>query len=496
MKREHTHLKKVVMVAAVIIVISTTGCMLQPADDANVVFVVPQELGASGYFGDLPDVDRVAVTVRGGPADAESGEQPLLASLELSADTDWQATAADVPTMTTLTIEAIAYGYPSHSYFGEWTFESDQEQVLFTGITERMITTASAQVYISMRPYDDGSLQRLPRVKEMRSNLNELTLEIDLRGYGDSEQWYWRIIDDTAGTVAVDSFSATSGSVTFPGVAADEVETVALQYLAPTTTVIMDDPNTPEVETVEQVNWLNHLYVLEIANPQHNVLRQTFVVNPGASGSMDVNFAPWIQNITAGRYNTAALDYAGAFAMEESVVRWQADAVDEDSAESLRYVWLLDLRSSGGESFSIAFGDVNASTTPGEVATLITGIETLYSSDSPFGADRRGVSTQLLGVMAGVAAPEGTAVGDTQELPDVSGTGFGPDTFIVPGDWFDLPGVTGDLYLVVADTEFVVEVTGEQTYDDYSWSYVKMELDGTSFPALGDGTNGIIRFEE
>ena len=140
----------------------------------------------------------------------------------------------------------------------------------------------------------------------MTSNLNTAELSIDFNDYGETllddgstsyERWYWRIIDDN-GNVSETSFSYEE-SLPESSILFDETTTqlnqstgsdITLSYLF------------PDNDGDSVTDWYNRLYWLEIANPQHNVLRQAFVMNPGSDTQFDINFAPWIRNITAGRY--------------------------------------------------------------------------------------------------------------------------------------------------------------------------------------------------
>ena len=83
---------------------------------------------------------------------------------------------------------------------------------------------------------------------------------------------------------------------------------------------------------------------------------------------------------------------------------------------------------------------------------------------------------------------EGTGTDTDGSYP---AAGFGPGEFSVNGSLFDNTGLDAELYLLAFDAEF-----GDSNDSAaYAWSHVRMELDSNSFPAAGDGTNGLIVFE-
>jgi len=104
-------------------ILMAAGCMLEAPGNAQLVVSAASQLGASGYYGTLADVDlvKVYVYVDSGDADtsldatdtanaALTSTDPLVAELTLTPDDNWTDTAPDVPTMTNLRIQASAYG--------------------------------------------------------------------------------------------------------------------------------------------------------------------------------------------------------------------------------------------------------------------------------------------------------------------------------------------------------------------------------------------------
>lgn len=463
-----------------LLLITLSACTLQPADRASLTVSAAHQFESRGYYGTINDVTRIDVYIYTTEANN------LMASMTLDPDSGWTGEAPDIPTMTDLTIEAFAYGNEtSHVYeLIDWEVAdtSGYDVLLFSGSTTKFISSAAASIYLALNQYDDGSLQRLPRINRMTSNLNTAELSIDFNDYGETllddgssayERWYWRIIDDN-GPVSETSFSYEEGlpesSILF-----DEATTqlnqgtgsdITLSYLFP------DDDGD------NVTDWYNRLYWLEIANPQHNVLRQAFVMNPGADSQFDINFAPWIRNITAGRYYDL-------YDSENGVVLWQADVTD-DTAGDIRYLWILKSAEYSAVYGSLAGTEIPAGSAYTDWSEWVSGITSALGTENA-----RETVTSELGLIlasAGTIIEEGTGADTDGSYP---AAGFGPDKFSVNGSLFDNKGFEAELYLLAFDDEF-----GESNEAAaYAWSHVRMELDSNSFPAAGDGTNGLIVFE-
>ncbi len=527
-------------------ILMAAGCMLEAPGNAQLVVSAASQLGASGYYGTLADVDLVKVYVYVDSGDsgtsfdatdptngALTSSDPLVAELTLTPDGNWTDTAPDVPTMTNLRIEAYAYGTAAeHDYATiDWDVQEDNTTVtLFSGTTSKFITSASARIYLAMRPYNDGTLQRLPRINRMTSNLNAGTLAIDFNDYGEVtwpdgstsyETWYWRVVeyaDDGSQTRAETSFlygtEVPEAAYTFSAVQTGAGDDITLEYRYP------DDIDTGDAGVVD---WYNRLYWLEIANPQHNVLRQAFVMNPGADSTFDINFAPWIRNITAGRYYDAFAMGANPFpdgddTDTDSVVSWEADVTDDSDFEAVRHLWILSLAdTTNGTEYWAVYGDLDAAVVPAADgvqvdADWVANMSALLGSNGAASdlQSRAEVSQALAAVLApldnGAALTVGMGIDSTDAYPFAE-IGGGPAQFTIDGTYFNDPdpetagSLTGELFLLAFDGEFEAGAVTDGTednpygYDDYSWSYVRMELDEQSFPALGDGSNGLIVFD-
>ena len=492
-----------------------TGCQLEAAESASLTVSARQYFGARGFYGTSEDVEWIDIYIYADPADsgessdvtntdnggADTSDDNLVAMLTLNAEGGWDATAPDVPTMTDLRIEAYAYGDTSlHNYDAiGWDVDvtgspddADASGItMFTGTTSKYISSATATIYLVLLPYNDGSLQRLPRIAGMVSNLNEAQLRIDFNDYGlvtwpdtttSYEQWYWRIVEangERADSSFIYNDSVPEASFQFNDLntqAAQEENSIdhdiVLNYLFP-------DDNADGI-----VEWYERVYYLEIANPQHNVLRQAFVMNPGADTLFDINFAPWIRNITAGRYD---LEFAG----DSTAVVWEADVAD-DTTEAVRYLWILNL-----DSYWAVYGDLTSAVLhtdsqyadwSGWIDGMAAGLDAQLSLQ-----DRTALSRELALVLSGTSLSNGTGVDSWGTYPDSAGLS---SVMTAAGGIFDEPSVEGRLYLLVFDSEFEIGGTFSDNlngYDDYSWSYVRMDITPESFPSVDGG--GLVVFE-
>jgi hypothetical protein len=501
--------------SVIIAAVSFTGCalfILDPADNAMLTISAAEQFSSRGFYGDTADVDWIDVYIYRDPenagetAEAGTSTDVLVKTLTLNGENGWKAEAPEIPTMTDLRIEAYAYGDTSvHNYDAiDWNVTDSDLEIeddadargitMFTGTTSKYISSSTASIYLVMRPYNDGSLQRLPRINGMTSNLNKGELRIDFNDYGivewtdgssSYEKWYWRIIENS-GLIADSSFiynsSLPESALTFNAATTQlnqsEDHDVALEYLFP------DDDGDGVVE------WFNRVYWLEIANPQHNVLRQAFVMNPGADTFFDVNFAPWIRNITAERADNSNIEFG-----DNDEVVWSADVVDDNEAEAVRYLWILNLDDC---NYWAVYGDLADTGLPTASDynnwTEWVGGMTDKLGGSLDSQSRTELSAELLRVVDGL---DSTGEGLTSGLgvhSDTSAaypeTNLAPSSFGAMGSLFDTEGLSGELYLLVFDGEFEAGATDNLNgYDDYSWSYVRMVIDENSF------NSGVITFE-
>ena len=516
MKKSKFNLNQILLLAVVLAVAVLAGCQLQAAEKATLTVSAAAQFGARGFYGVLNDVDKIDVYIYADPNNSGESADPtlstggagtssdnLVAKITINSGNSWAAEIPDVPTMTDLRIEAYAYGDSSvHSYDAiGWNVSvaanSDDADALgitmFTGTTSKYISSSTATIYLVMRPYNDGSLQRLPRIAGMTSNLNKAELRVDFNDYGtvvwpdksSYEKWFWRIIESD-GTVATTSFSFEDGApesfIQFDADNTQDGQTadhdIVLKYLFP-------DNNDDSV-----VEWYKRVYWLEIANPQHNVLRQAFVMNPGADTHFDVNFAPWIRNITAGRYDES-------FDGDSSQVRWEADVRDDDTSKDVRYLWLLKLNDYWAVYGDMKSGALSSDSAHANYAEWVTAVSALLDN-KPDLQQRKALSQELAHVLApldseGNNLANGIGVDSESSFPDA---GRAPSILTTKGGRFDDSGLSGKLYLLVFDGKFENGGTNDDNingYDDYSWSYVKMELDSNSFPSVNGG--GLIVFE-
>ena len=528
------------IIATAVIFSSLSGCalfILKAADNAQLTVSAAAQFGARGFYGDVDDVDKIEVYIFADPDNSGVSEDllhsadDLVARVSLTAGNDWTAEVNEIPTMTDLRIQAYAYGQSSEHVYEtiNWTVNDNGETtdgdgaIMFTGTTSKYISSSTASIYLVMRPFNDGSLQRLPRLSGMTSNLNKAELRIDFNDYGKDtwpdgttsyEKWFWRIIE-SSGDVASSSFSyeenSPESSILFDENTTQDNQSldhdISLDYLFP-------DYNDDGI-----VDWSKRTYWLEIANPQHNILRQAFVMNPGSATGFDVNFAPWIRNITAGRYEDYfALD-GNPFPQEadpenESTVVWQADVTDDTS--EVRYIWILKM----DDGYYAVYGDLSTNIDV-DWSEWVSGVTSKLDTSINL-QDRGALGSEFKLIINDTSVVDGIGIDSDGSFPAL---GVSPSIFANNGSRFDaiydddgepvyIPA--GELYLLVFDEDFekgtivwddeqekLVEeyVEDEENnvilsnihgYDDYSWSYVRMMIDENSFPGE---SGGLIVFE-
>ena len=467
-----------------------SGCLLGTPDGANLRISAAGQLRGAGFYGFLADVESVTVRVfvdtdTEGETDATD---PLFAEIVLNEGNNWSVTAPNVPTMTRLLITAEAVGTGGNhigDLFGEEGVTTGPEVTLFTGSTAAFVTSASAQVSLVLTPFNDGRLNRLPRLEQIRSNLNAGTIEITFNDYGDEDTWWWRVVEDRDGalSVAEDAFRLAGvaegdrglpqGQVVFSGGQSGSGPDVRLDYLFP--------------EGDEGiVDWFNRPYWLEVANLQHNMLRQQFIVNPGLETGFVVNFAPFITGVTAGRYRT------GSPGEYTETIRWELNAQDVDSnnPESIRALWILKLDDDDGDPRYILQGNIKQDSLGGTVITaeMVADWVAILESDNIDTTTREGLSNNVLAHLDDLDAKGERGV--ARNLVVGGNAGAAEDVvaqddawkLAVRGDLFD-DGTTGNLFILVFDAD-VLPGQGQPTGEplQYAWSYIRMSIDQHSFP--------------
>ncbi|MBN2628349.1 MAG: hypothetical protein JXA95_16915 [Spirochaetales bacterium] len=519
------------VLAISIFIILTTGCFLASADNgSSYLSVSASSSDLRGFYGDVGDVQYIDVYVYRDPdrtVDSEesgSTDDELLAHHVLNSGNGWSTTFMDVPTLTTLRIEAYAKGNPNHDYTNEigWnpvenTGESDV--IMFDGNSYLYLTAATASVFLSMRQYNDGFLERFPRLNHITTDLDarsetdtNASLKFDFNSYGEVtwaddstsyETWYWRIVEtdssraDSAFSIyTVDGVEPSAGESTFPegayrfdeiNSADDYGDNLILNYLF------------PNYDGDIEVDWYQHGYVLEIVNPQHNVLRQQFVINPGTETDLGFNFAPFIRNITAQR----------SFPYLDGVdqVTFSGDVVDAEGG-TIRYLWLTDL--------NIPYNAVAGDIIPGQGAACLADSEAMItalntpSSESDLNSSDYLAFYALASQYIVSSADYGTATDNNlfdtagSVLKDADGNPMElpvKEKLIIPGPVFDSsPDYTGELYLVVFDEvwgtsdDLDTANTIYQKHED-ALTFIKMSLNQDSFPNTSTGGSGLFVFE-
>jgi len=492
LRNKSSMIRRIIVHLGVVTVLlgTLTGCLLGTPDGANLRVSAAQQLRAAGYYGFLADVEAVTVRifVDTDAAGATDATDPLFAEIVLNEGNGWSVTAPNVPTMTRLLITAEATGTGGNhigELFGGDAVTEGGVVTLFTGSASAFVTSASAQVSLVLTPFNDGRLNRLPRLEQIRSNLNAGTIDITFNDYGDDDTWWWRVVEERNGnsTVASDSFrragvaendpGAPEGQVVFSGATAGgSGPDVQLEYLFPQG----DDTD---------VDWFNRPYWLEIANLQHNMLRQPFVVNPGQETGFVVNFAPFITGITAGRYRTGSTDDGYS-----ETIRWELNAQDVDSpdpsddGDSIRALWILEL-----EDRYVLHGNIKEDSlgATGITQDTVASWVSILKSDTIDLETREGLSQQILAHLDDltVSGERGSArsleIGGSGDTPDIVSQ---DDAWklAVRGDLFD-EGATGNLFILVFDRAVLPDENpsdGEPL--QYAWSYIRMNVDQFSFP--------------
>lgn len=467
-----------------------SGCLLGTPDGANLRISAAGQLRGAGFYGFLADVESVTVRVfvdtdTEGATDATD---PLFAEIVLNEGNNWSVTAPNVPTMTRLLITAEAVGTGGNhigDLFGEEDVTAGPEVTLFTGSTAAFVTSASAQVSLVLTPFNDGRLNRLPRLDQIRSNLNAGTIEITFNDYGDDDTWWWRVVEDRDGTLSVaeDAFRVAGVAEDDPGLPQGQVvfsegqsgsgPDVRLYYLFP-----KGDEGI--------VDWFNRPYWLEVANLQHNMFRQQFVVNPGQETGFVVNFAPFITGVTAGRYRT------GSPGEYTETISWELNAQDVDSNNpaSIRALWILKLDDDDGDPRYILQGNIKQDSLGGTAITaeMVADWVAILGSDNIDTTTREGLSKDILAHLDDLDA-DGER-GAARSLLVGGNVGAAEDVvaqddawkLAVRGDLFD-DGTTGNLFILVFDNDVLPDQnqpSGEPL--QYAWSYIRMSIDRFSFP--------------
>jgi hypothetical protein len=503
--------KYITVIMILVFIILTTGCFLASTDTGSSYLSISANSSAlRGYYGDVGDVQYIDVYVFRDPdrtvdtTESGSTDDELLAHHVLSSGNGWSTTFMDVPTLTTLRIEAYAKGNPDHDYTNEigWdpvenTGESDV--IMFDGNSYLYLTSATASVYLSMRQYNDGFLERFPRLNKLTTDLDDpAELRIDFNSYGEVtwaddsqsyETWYWRIIemDSSVASAAfsissVDGMAPAGGESTFPegsyrfnevNSAEDYGDNLILNYLF------------PNYDSDMEVDWYQHGYVLEVVNPQHNVLRQQFVINPGIDTGFSFNFAPFIRNITAQRsfpYLNQGIDE----------VTFGADVVDPEGG-SIRYLWIMDLNLPGGSPLynGVAgdlYGDSGAACLS-DAKAMINALNTPADESALNDSDYTGF--YALASQYVVSTADYAAVASDDRLYDTAGSGVvipSKEKLIIPGPVFDSAlEYTGELYLMVFDEVWGTSDSLDRANSIYqnhedAMTFIKMSINQDSFP--------------